>query len=108
NGRVIRATALKARARRPFQALGMTQQAFHHTDERLNAVTDRDELWGPLLSFRPEKRCCFSAARVLGIATVAGSVYGLLLNLALGIICRLCGHHAPPLLGVPMVLTFTY
>ena len=105
---ILRPPLLNPRLADRFMVLSMAQQAFHPSDERLNAVTDRDELWGPLLGFRPEKRRCFSAARVLGVALVAGGFYGLLLNLGLALICRITGHPAPSLFGVPLVLTFTY
>jgi hypothetical protein len=86
----------------------MAQHAFNHGDERLNDITDRDALWGPLVSFRPEKSRCFSAARVLALAATVGGFYGMLLDLGLALLCRLLGHHAPSVYGMPLLLTFTY
>jgi hypothetical protein len=80
----------------------------HGSDERLNELSDRDALWGPLLSFRPDKSRHFSGARVFTLAVVVGGFYGLLLNLGLAMICRLSGQHAPSVYGVPSLLTFTY
>ena len=86
----------------------MAQQAQKSNDEQLNEVTDRDALWGPLLSFRPEKNCCFSATRVLGLAGVVGGFYGMILNVVLTMLCHLSSAHSPPIYAVPLVLTFTY
>jgi hypothetical protein len=86
----------------------MAPQAFQNGDERLNAISDRNDLWGPLLSFRPEKNRCFSSVRVLFVAALVGCFYGLLLNLGLALLCRAARVHAPSVYGVPAVLTFTY
>jgi hypothetical protein len=86
----------------------MAQQSLNHGDERLNELSDKDALWGPLLSFRPEKNRCFSTARVLGIAATIGGFYGMFLNVGLIMLCRVSGHHAPTVYAVPLLLTFTY
>jgi hypothetical protein len=85
----------------------MAQQAHRDTDERLNELSDRDGLWGPLVSFRPAQNRLFSGRRALALAASAGGFYGMLLNLALALICRR-SHHLPPVYAVPLVLTFTY
>jgi len=86
----------------------MAQQAHRDTDERFNELSDRDAFWGPLLSFRPEKKSCISNARALTMAATLGSFYGMLLNLALALICRHSAQHVPHVLAMPLVLTLTY
>jgi hypothetical protein len=86
----------------------MARQALQPGDERLNELSDRDALWGPLLGFRPDKQQVFSVARVLALALTVGGFYGMLLNLGLMLVCRLGRLPAPSVYGVPLVLTFTY
>ncbi len=86
----------------------MAQQAQRDIDERLNELSDRDAFWGPLLGFRPEKRRSISSARVVAMASTLGGFYGMLLNLALALICRHGVHRAPPVYAMPLVLTVTY
>jgi hypothetical protein len=86
----------------------MDRQVFRETDERLNQVSDNDAFWGPLLPFRPEKNRCFTSARVLGLAAAFGGSYGVLLDVVLSLICHIGRRHAPPLFGIPLLLTFTY
>lgn len=86
----------------------MDRQAFRHTDERLNEVSDKDALWGPLVSFRPAKNQCFTAARVLALAATFGGFYGLFLDLMLAFICKVTRHPMPHGYVIPLLLTFTY
>lgn len=86
----------------------MAQQAQRDLDERFNELSDRDAFWGPLLAFRPDKRECIGNLRALGMASVLGGFYGMMLNIMLAFICRRTGHHLPPLVLMPSVLTLTY
>ena len=86
----------------------MAQQAHRDTDERFNALNDRDAFWGPLLVFRPEKKRCISSFRALSMAATLGGFYGMLLNLALALICRHTAHRAPAVYMMPSILTLTY
>ncbi len=86
----------------------MAQQAQRDIDERFNQLSDRDAFWGPLLGFRPEKKRCISSVRVAAMASTLGGFYGMLLNLALVLICRHSVHHVPPAYAMPIVLTLTY
>lgn len=86
----------------------MAPQAHREIDERFNDLCDKDQFWGPLIAFRPEKNRNISSARVLVMATSLGTVYGMLLNLILALICRSTQHAMPSVFIVPLVLTFTY
>ena len=86
----------------------MAQKAQRDTDERFNELSDKDAFWGPLLAFRPEKRRCIGSFRVLGMAATLGGFYGMLLNLALLMICRLSAQRVPALYLMPSILTLTY
>ena len=86
----------------------MAQQAHRDTDERFNALNDRDAFWGPLLVFRPEKKRSISSFRALSMAATLGGFYGMLLNLALALICRHTAHRAPAVYMMPSILTLTY
>jgi hypothetical protein len=85
----------------------MAQQVHREIDERLNELSDKDAFWGPLLSFRPEKKRCISAGRVLMLTSLVGGFYGMVLNVMLALICR-HSRAVPPVYGAPLVLTFTY
>ena len=86
----------------------MAQHAQRDTDERFNELSDRDAFWGPLLLFRPEKKRCISSFRALAMATTLGAFYGMLLNLALALICRHSAQRLPALYLMPSILTLTY
>ncbi len=86
----------------------MAQQAQRDTDERFNELNDKDAFWGPLLVFRPEKKRCISSLRALTMAATLGGFYGMLLNLALALICRHSAHRLPALHLMPSILTLTY
>lgn len=86
----------------------MAQQAQREIDERFNDLSDKDAFWGPLLSFRPEKKRCISSFRALTMASVLGAFYGMLLNLILALICRHSSQRVPALYMMPSILTLTY
>jgi hypothetical protein len=86
----------------------MAQHAQRDTDERFNELSDRDAFWGPLIGFRPEKNRCISSFRALAMATVLGGFYGMLLNLALALLCRHSAQRVPALYMMPSILTLTY
>lgn len=84
----------------------MARQADNGSDDRLNELTDSDPLWGPLLSFRPEKNRCFTCLRALALAATFGGFYGTVISLALALICRGSRHHPPAVYSAPSVLIF--
>jgi hypothetical protein len=86
----------------------MRHEPLAETDDRLNELSDRDALWGPLIGFRPEKNQCFSVLRALALAGAVGGIYGALLNFGLLMLCRLTKLPAPSFYGVPLLLTSTY
>ncbi|HEY5372727.1 MAG TPA: hypothetical protein VIK01_03535 [Polyangiaceae bacterium] len=84
----------------------MAQPAPYLSDDRLNRLSDNDAFWGPALSFRPEKARRFGVSRVALLAVLFGGFYGLLLSLAIALICRAIGRSPPLLYAAPSVLTF--
>ena len=86
----------------------MAQHAQRDIDERFNQLSDKDSFWGPLLGFRPEKKRCISSFRALTMAAMLGGFYGMLLNLALALICRHTAQRVPALYLMPSMLTLTY
>ena len=86
----------------------MAQQAHRDTDERFNELSDRDQFWGPLLGFRPDKKCTISNTRVLAMASTLGGFYGMVLNLVLALLLRRSAHHLPAVFVMPAMLTLTY
>ena len=74
-------------------------------DERLNQLSDRDAVWGPLLFLRPERRQVLSPARVLVIASLLGGFYGMLANVMLGLIARAGAGGKPSTLLMPALFT---
>lgn len=86
----------------------MTQHSYRHTDDRFNALSDRDNFWGPLIGFRPEKTRCISVARALAITGMLGAFYGMLLNFSLVLLWRHTSYHVPPVYVMPALLTLTY
>ena len=86
----------------------MAQQAHRDTDERFNDLSDRDQFWGPLLGFRPDKKRIISSARVLAMACTLGGFYGMLLNLVLALLLRRSEQHLPAVFVMPAMLTATY
>ena len=83
----------------------------HHgfrADDRLNQINDRDDMWGPLLFLRPERRQVMTPARVMVIAGVLGAFYGMLGNVVIGLLTRTGVGYRPPLLVMPLLLTAMY
>ena len=83
----------------------------HHgfrADDRLNQINDRDEMWGPLLFLRPERRQSMSPARVLLISAVLGAFYGMLGNVVIGLLTRSGMGYRPSPLVMPALLTGMY
>lgn len=84
------------------------QQRSFRADDRLNQINDRDDMWGPLLFLRPERRQVLSPARVLVIAAALGLFYGMLGNLVIGLLTRTGVGYRPPLFVMPALLTAMY
>ncbi|MEP7053550.1 MAG: hypothetical protein ABJB12_24520 [Pseudomonadota bacterium] len=72
-------------------------------DHRYNEISDNDELWGPLIVFRPAKNQHFSSSRALALFAAFASVYGMLLNVAIAIAAH--HRHLPRPYIVPTTLT---
>ena len=83
----------------------MARHVPYLTDDRLNRLSDNDALWGPVLSFRPEKAHRFGVSRMALLAVLFGGFYGLLLSLAIALICRAIGRPPPLVYAAPSVLT---
>lgn len=77
-------------------------------DERLNQFSDRDEMWGPLLFLRPERRNAISPTRVLALSALLGLFYGMLGNVVLALLARTGSAGKPSLLMMPALLTAMY
>lgn len=83
----------------------------HHgfrADDRLNQINDRDDMWGPLLFLRPERRQVMTPARVLIICGVLGAFYGMLGNVVIGLLTRSGVGYRPSPLVMPALLTAMY
>jgi hypothetical protein len=80
----------------------------YRADERLNQFNDRDEMWGPLLFLRPEQRHVMSPERVLLIAALLGTFYGMLGNVMLALLAKAGPAGKPPLWAMPSLLTAMY
>ncbi len=77
-------------------------------DERLNQFSDRDDMWGPLLLLRPEKRKPLSPSRVLLISAVLGLFYGMLGNVVLALLAKTGPGGKPPIWVMPAILSAMY
>lgn len=77
-------------------------------DDRLNQFNDQDEMWGPLLFLRPARSQTMSVPRVLAIAGLLGSFYGMLGNVVLGLLARGGAAGKPSVLMMPLLLTAVY
>lgn len=73
------------------------------TDNRYNEISDNDDVWGPLVSFRPPKNQQFSNLRALALLALFSSVYGTLINVAIAIAAH--RRHLPSPYVVPTTLT---
>ena len=86
----------------------MDNQRRFRADERLNQLNDQDEMWGPLLFLRPERRQLLTPARTLLIAALLGTFYGMLGNVALSLLARIGPSGKPPVWMMPALLTAMY
>ena len=77
-------------------------------DERLNQFSDRDDMWGPLLFLRPEKRVVMSPSRVLVISALLGFFYGMLGNVVLALLAKTGPVGKPPIWMMPAILSAMY
>lgn len=84
------------------------QNRTFRADEKLNELNDRDDMWGPLLFLRPERRQVMSPGRVLAICGLLGGFYGMLGNVVLGLLARTGAGYKPSVLMMPALLTSMY
>lgn len=84
------------------------QNRTFRADEKLNELNDRDDMWGPLLFLRPERRKVMSSGRVLAICAILGGFYGMLGNVVLGLLARTGAGYKPSVLMMPALLTSMY
>jgi hypothetical protein len=77
-------------------------------DDRLNQFSDRDDMWGPLLFLRPEKRELMSRSRVMLISALLGLFYGMLGNVVLALLAEAGPGGRPSSLVMPTILTGMY
>ncbi len=77
-------------------------------DDRLNQINDRDDMWGPLLFLRPERRQVMTPARVLLISSALGVFYGMLGNVVIGLLARGGVGYRPSPAAMPALLTAMY
>ena len=80
-------------------------QPSFRADERLNQLSDRDAVWGPLVFLRPERHQLLSAARVLVIASLLGGFYGMLGNVMLSLIAGAGSGGKPSIFLIPALFT---
>lgn len=85
----------------------MANQTFR-ADERLNELSDRDDMWGPLLFLRPERSRPMSPARVLVLSGLLGLFYGMLGNVVLALLAKVGPQGKPPVWLMPALLTAVY
>jgi hypothetical protein len=81
----------------------MTHWEHTELDRRYNELSDSDGIWGPFVCFRPKQSEVFSRLRALALLAAFGSVYGMLLNIAIALGSH--GHHLPKVYVVPLTLT---
>jgi hypothetical protein len=97
--------------RAPTAALSVGGFMDHRTfraDDRLNELNDRDDAWGPLLFLRPERHQPLKPARVLVISGLLGAFFGMLANVAIGLMLRPGEGGRPPVLLMPFLMTAIY
>src|SRR4051794_38965019 len=80
----------------------------YQADQRLNELNDRDDMWGPLLFLRPARHRLLSVPRVLLITSMLGGFFGMLGNVALGLLMRAGAVGKPPVFLMPAILTGVY
>lgn len=84
------------------------QNRTFRADEKLNELNDRDDMWGPLLFLRPDRRKVMAPARVLLISGLLGGFYGMLGNVVLGLLARTGPGYRPSVFLMPVLLTSMY
>ncbi|RYZ08423.1 MAG: hypothetical protein EOO73_08210 [Myxococcales bacterium] len=84
------------------------QHRSFRADDRLNQINDRDDMWGPLLFLRPDRRQPMSPARVLVICGLLGAFYGTLGNVVIALLTRTGVGYRPPFFVMPGLLTAMY
>lgn len=77
----------------------------YRADDQLNQFSDRNESWGPLLFLRPERHQPLTLTRVLLISAMLGGFYGMLGNVAVGLLLRPGASGRPSVLLMPVLLT---
>ena len=78
-------------------------------DDQLNELNDRDDMWGPLLFLRPERRQVMTLTRALVISLLLGGFFGMLGNVMLGLMLPLGQEgHRPSIWLMPGLLTAMY
>lgn len=78
-------------------------------DDRLNELNDRDDMWGPLVFLRPERRQVLTPIRALVISALLGSFFGMLGNVMLGLMLPAGQQsHRPSVWLMPALLTAMY
>jgi hypothetical protein len=84
------------------------QNRTFRADEKLNELNDRDDMWGPLLFLRPERRQVMKLPRVIVICALLGGFYGMLGNVVLGLLARTGAGYKPSVFMMPALLTSMY
>jgi hypothetical protein len=79
-------------------------QPSHRADEKLNQLSDRDEVWGPLLFLRPGQRQVMSLGRVLALSGLVGLFWGMLGNAMLSLMLPAGSAGKPAVWLLPAVL----
>jgi hypothetical protein len=77
-------------------------------DDKLNQLNDRDDMWGPLLFLRPERHQVMTPTRVLALSALLGGFFGMLGNVALGLLANAGEGYRPHVLMMPGLLTAMY
>ena len=77
-------------------------------DEWVNALSDRDESWGPLLFLRPGRHARLSWRRAGWLSILVGTSLGLFGSVVLALIGRVLGREPPPVYLMPLALSAVY
>ena len=77
-------------------------------DDQLNELNDRDDMWGPLLFLRPERRQVLTLPRALVISALLGGFFGMLGNVMLGLMLPLGQGQRPSIWLMPALLAAMY
>jgi hypothetical protein len=84
------------------------QNRTFRADDRLNQLSDRDELWGPLLFLRPERSRLMSVPRVLTLSALVGGFFGMFGSVLLAFLLTPGDPSRPPVLMMPALMTAMY